>query len=66
MAEETGLIPPLGHWVLQTACTQLATTRPEMAHLTIAVNVSAHQFLQNDFVDRVLTVLKILVRTRSD
>ncbi|MDP2029243.1 MAG: EAL domain-containing protein [Thiobacillus sp.] len=59
LAEETGLILPLGHWVLETACTQLAVwaTRPGMAHLTIAVNVSAHQFNQNDFVDQVLTVL---------
>jgi len=59
LAEETGLILPLGYWVLETACTQLAVwaTRPEMAHLTIAVNVSAHQFSQNDFVDQVLAVL---------
>jgi len=60
LAEETGLILPLGHWVLETACTQLAlwAGRPEMAHLTVAVNVSAHQFRQPDFVDQVLTVLK--------
>jgi diguanylate cyclase (GGDEF)-like protein/PAS domain S-box-containing protein len=59
MAEETGLILPLGHWVLQTACTQLAiwATRPEMAHLTVAVNVSAHQFRQADFVEQVLAVV---------
>ncbi len=60
LAEETGLILPLGRWVLETACTQLAlwAIRPEMAHLTIAVNVSAHQFRQNDFVDQVLAVLR--------
>ena len=59
LAEETGLIQPLGHWVLETACAQLAiwATRPEMAHLTVAVNVSAHQFRQHDFVDQVLAVL---------
>ncbi|MDO8448532.1 MAG: EAL domain-containing protein [Rhodoferax sp.] len=59
LAEETGLILPLGHWVLETACTQLAVwaTQPEMAHLTVAVNVSAHQFRQADFVELVLTVL---------
>ena len=59
-AEETGLILPLGHWVLESACTQLASwaSRPEMAHLTVAVNVSAHQFRQADFVEQVLTVLK--------
>ncbi|MCF8197485.1 MAG: EAL domain-containing protein [Sulfuritalea sp.] len=60
LAEETGLILPLGRWVLETACTQLAAwaARPEMRHLTVAVNVSAHQFRQADFVDEVLAVLK--------
>ncbi len=60
LAEETGLIMPLGGLVLETACAQLATwaTRPEMSHLTIAVNVSAHQFRQADFVDQVLMILK--------
>ena len=58
-AEETGLILPLGHWVLQTACRQLALwgTRPEMAHLSISVNVSVHQFHQFDFADQVLAML---------
>jgi diguanylate cyclase (GGDEF)-like protein/PAS domain S-box-containing protein len=60
LAEETGLILPLGHWVLETACTQLAAwaAQPEMAHFTLAVNVSAPQFRESDFVDRVLAVLK--------
>jgi EAL domain-containing protein (putative c-di-GMP-specific phosphodiesterase class I) len=60
LAEETGLILPLGHWVLETACTQLAlwAKLPEMAHLTVAVNVSAHQFMQIDFVDQVRSVLR--------
>ena len=60
LAEETGLILSLGHWVLETACTQLAgwAARPELAHLTVAVNVSARQFSQPDFVDQVLAVLK--------
>ncbi len=60
LAEETGLILPLGLWVLETACTQLAiwADRAEMAHLTVAVNVSAHQFSQDDFVNQVLAVLK--------
>ncbi|MBZ0093337.1 MAG: EAL domain-containing protein [Sulfuricellaceae bacterium] len=59
LAEETGLILPLGHWVLHTACTQLAVwaARPEMSHLTVAVNVSLHQFRQPDFVDQVLAVV---------
>lgn len=59
IAEETGLILPLGFWVLETACTQLAvwSMRPEMAHLTVAVNVSARQFRHKNFVDQVLAIL---------
>lgn len=59
LAEESGLILPLGTWVLETACTQLASwnARQETAHLTMAVNVSAHQFRQDDFVDQVLSAL---------
>jgi diguanylate cyclase (GGDEF)-like protein/PAS domain S-box-containing protein len=59
LAEDTGLILPLGHWVLETACAQLTVwaSQPEMAHLTVAVNVSARQFHHADFVDQVLAVL---------
>ena len=59
LAEETGLILPLGHWVLQTACRQLAAwaKRPEMQHLTIAVNVSARQLQMPNFVEEVLAIL---------
>jgi len=59
VAEDTGLILQIGNWVLETACAQLAiwADRPEMAHLTIAVNVSAHQFRQSDFVAQVLAAL---------
>jgi diguanylate cyclase (GGDEF)-like protein/PAS domain S-box-containing protein len=60
LAEENGLILPLGKWVLETACTQLAiwALQPEMAHLSVAVNVSARQFHQPGFVDQVFAVLK--------
>jgi diguanylate cyclase (GGDEF)-like protein/PAS domain S-box-containing protein len=60
LAEDTGLILPLGEWVLDAACRQLArwATQLELAHLTLVVNVSAHQFGQVDFVDQVLAVLK--------
>lgn len=59
LAEETGLILPLGHWVLKEACTQLAlwAQSPKTAHLTMAVNVSARQFHQRDFQDEVLDIL---------
>lgn len=60
LAEETGLILPLGLLILESACTELArwSNRPDMAHLTLAVNVSARQFNQPDFVDQILAVLK--------
>lgn len=59
LAEETGLILPLGHWVLEMSCAQLAkwSAQPNMAHLTVAVNVSANQLHQSDFVEQVLAVL---------
>jgi EAL domain-containing protein (putative c-di-GMP-specific phosphodiesterase class I) len=60
LAEETGLILPLGQWVLEAACAQLAlwAMQPDMAHLTVAVNVSARQFHHKDFVNQVLAVLQ--------
>jgi EAL domain-containing protein (putative c-di-GMP-specific phosphodiesterase class I) len=59
LAESTGLILPLGYWVLEAACRQLAiwATRPETEHLTLSVNVSALQLQQKDFVDQLLTLL---------
>jgi diguanylate cyclase (GGDEF)-like protein/PAS domain S-box-containing protein len=59
LAEETGLILPLGKWVLETACRQLASWAacPAMARLTMAVNVSARQFRDPGFVKQVLAVL---------
>jgi diguanylate cyclase (GGDEF)-like protein/PAS domain S-box-containing protein len=59
LAEETGLILPLGLWVLKTACDQLTQWAlvPELAHLTIAVNVSVHQFNDKQFVPDVLALL---------
>jgi EAL domain-containing protein (putative c-di-GMP-specific phosphodiesterase class I) len=55
LAEETGLIVPIGQWVLETACTQLAGWTREAAtrDLRLSVNVSARQFRQPDFVNRV-------------
>ena len=56
LAEDTRLILPLGEWVLATACKQLATwaDHSKMRNLTLAVNVSAYQFRQPDFVNLVL------------
>jgi diguanylate cyclase (GGDEF)-like protein/PAS domain S-box-containing protein len=59
LAEETGLIVPLGQWVLRAACEQLArwANNANTQHLTLAVNVSAHQFRRPDFVEQVLAAL---------
>jgi diguanylate cyclase (GGDEF)-like protein/PAS domain S-box-containing protein len=59
LAEETGLILPMGLWVLEMACKQLVawSARPELAHLGVAVNVSVVQFHRPDFVEQVLDVL---------
>lgn len=60
LAEDTALIIPIGRWVLESACKQIAlwASNPNMAHLMVAVNVSALQFHQEDFVEQVLTVLE--------
>jgi len=59
LAEQTGLIVPLGEWVLQQACFQLAlwAEQPRMAGLTLAINVSAHQFRQKGFLETVQNLL---------
>ncbi|MEN9221602.1 MAG: EAL domain-containing protein [Thermostichus sp. BF3_bins_97] len=60
LAEETGLILPLGRWVLEKACDQLArwAEQPEMAHLSLSVNVSAKQLHNPDFVAEVMAALQ--------
>ncbi len=59
LAEDTGLILPLGRWVLQTACRQIAQweERPQTQQLTIAVNVSTRQFREVNFVNEVLSIV---------
>jgi diguanylate cyclase (GGDEF)-like protein/PAS domain S-box-containing protein len=60
LMEENGLILPVGNWVLRTACKQIILWQQDelTRHLTLAVNVSAKQFHQWDFVDQVKTILK--------
>jgi diguanylate cyclase (GGDEF)-like protein/PAS domain S-box-containing protein len=60
LAEETGLILPLGKWVLEAACAQIAAWSGirAAARLSIAVNISALQFRQPDFVEQVLAALE--------
>jgi EAL domain-containing protein (putative c-di-GMP-specific phosphodiesterase class I) len=59
VAEETGLILPIGQWVLMQACYQLAdwAKHAETAHLCIAVNVSERQFRHSDFVSTVVDAI---------
>ena len=59
-AEETSLIVPIGRWVLDTACAQLAAweRRPDRRHLSIAVNVSVKQFRHPEFVDEVMQAIE--------
>lgn len=60
LAEESGLILPIGDWVLQSACKQLKTweSDPLTQNLHLAVNVSAKQFRQSDFVEQICEILK--------
>ena len=60
LAEESGLILPLGQWVMETALRQQARWQqdPLFAHLSLAINVSARQFLQDDFVAQVLALVQ--------
>lgn len=60
LAEETGLILPIGLWVLNTACEQIKVWQknPLTRELKISINVSARQFHQPDFVDQVINAVK--------
>lgn len=59
LAEESGQILPIGQWVLQTACRQLASWQALGVPMPqLAVNVSARQFRQPDFVEQVNAALR--------
>ena len=60
LAEDTGLIIPIGLWVMQTACAQLKawSENPRTRDLQIAVNVSARQFRQSDFFEQIRDCLE--------
>lgn len=60
LAEQTGLILPLGQWVLETACAQLVawSNQPDTALLSVAVNVSVRQFGQADFASQLRALLQ--------
>jgi len=58
MAEETGLIVPIGEWVLRTACRQCkAWVDAGLPAVTVAVNISARQFREKNLLQVVTTIL---------
>lgn len=60
LAEQTGLILPIGRWVLKTACALLRRwdEHPVLRNVPLAINISALQLYQTDFVDQTLTTLR--------
>jgi len=60
LAEETGLILPIGLWVLETACSQLKAWQQDALtrDFVLSINVSAKQFRQTDFVAQVQTAMQ--------
>lgn len=60
LAEENGLIMPIGKWVLETACTQLKAWahNEQTRSLVLAVNISAIQFRQPDFVAQIRAIVQ--------
>jgi diguanylate cyclase (GGDEF)-like protein/PAS domain S-box-containing protein len=60
LAVDSGLIVPIGQWVLETVCRQLTvwSTQDAFAHLTIAVNVSPREFRHPEFVNNVISTLR--------
>lgn len=58
LAEENGLIVPIGKWVLRTACQQLKQWSEEYPDITMAVNLSARQFKDRDLVKLVCDIVE--------
>jgi diguanylate cyclase (GGDEF)-like protein/PAS domain S-box-containing protein len=61
MAEETGLILPIGEWVLRAACCQLAWWQqqfPELPFLSVSVNLSSHQLAQPNLAEKIAAILQ--------
>lgn len=60
IADQTGLIHVIGDWVLRRACEQIAVwgSDPALAHLSLSVNVSARQFKDPNFANRVFSIVR--------
>lgn len=60
VAERSGLIKPIGKWVLESACDKLAqwADQPNLNALTLSVNVSVHQFMDDSFINELKSVVK--------
>lgn len=66
IAEETGLIIPIGHWVLEEACRQIQEWQeefPQYPPLQISVNISSKQFINSKLIDQIRQVMQ---ETRVD
>ena len=59
LAEETGMIVPIGQWVIEMACTQLSlwANDAKTNEMQLSINVSAHQFAQGNFVEHIVATL---------
>lgn len=59
LAEETGLITEIGHWVLQESCRQVRQWQTEFQRpLTLSVNLSGKQFIQSNLIGQIKTILQ--------
>ena len=58
LAERSGLIGPLGNWVIEAACKQARAWRDKGLRMRVAINLSAHQMRQDDIVDRIAMALE--------
>ena len=57
LAERSGLIGPLGNWVIEAACRQARAWRDKGLRMRVAINLSAHQMRQDDLADRIAEAL---------
>ncbi|HIF18291.1 MAG TPA: EAL domain-containing protein [Cycloclasticus sp.] len=61
IAEESGMIAPIGRWVLETACRQLKRWQesPATSKLTLTINVSPVEFLEENFIEHIQNTIKL-------